>query len=185
VLDAASRLFAEHGWAATTVATIAGEAGTSIETVYAGFGSKPALLSAAIDAALVGDDRPTPMLDRHEFATLGAGSRLKRLETAAHLVAVIHARSVPLLRALQEAACSDETAASRWQRYEHDRHVVIAAGLERVAGHDVAPRVVDAVWAVAGPELFAKLVLDRGWAISDYEEWLAGTCRALLAEKAP
>ena len=34
VLRAARRLFLEHGFAATTMATVAGSAGVSVETVY-------------------------------------------------------------------------------------------------------------------------------------------------------
>jgi len=53
VLSAATRLFIERGWAATTLAAVAAEAGTAVETVYSAFGSKSGLLIAAIDVAIV------------------------------------------------------------------------------------------------------------------------------------
>ena len=74
VLCAATRLFIERGWAATTLAAVAAEAGTAVETFYSAFGSKSGLLIAAIDVAIVGDDDETPLVDRPEFTTLGAGS---------------------------------------------------------------------------------------------------------------
>src|SRR5262249_17335707 len=104
VLAAAARLFAQRGWAATTLAMVAAEAGTAVETIYAGVGSKAQLLCQTIDAALVGDDAPLPFVARTEFTGLGSGRPAARLAAAAQLVAVTHARSVRLLRALQEAA---------------------------------------------------------------------------------
>jgi AcrR family transcriptional regulator len=180
VLAAASRLFTQRGWAATTIAAVAAQAGTAVETVYAGFGSKSGLLTAAIDVALVGDDQPVPLAKRPQYAQLGVGDGWERLAAAAHLVAVIHERSVPLLRALQEAAASDPAAAVRWQRYEADRRAEIARGLGLVLGRRAADRLVDAVWAIASPEVFAKLVLDRGWSLRSYERWLVDTVTALL-----
>ena len=47
VLGACRALFGERGWAATGVRDIAGEAGVSVETVYATLGGKVALLTEA------------------------------------------------------------------------------------------------------------------------------------------
>src|SRR5215207_4504963 len=51
VLAAAVQLFGERGWAATGMREVARAAGVSVETVYAGFGSKSDLLMAALDVA--------------------------------------------------------------------------------------------------------------------------------------
>jgi AcrR family transcriptional regulator len=61
VIAAATRLFSERGWASTTLAAIAAEAGTAIETIYSGFASKMGLLLAAIDVAIAGDDDNRPV----------------------------------------------------------------------------------------------------------------------------
>jgi AcrR family transcriptional regulator len=180
VLAAATRLFTRLGWAATTIGAVATEADVAIETVYAGFGSKSGLLTAVIDTALAGDDEPVPLADRPEYARLGPGSPQERMRAAAQLVAGIHDRSVPLLRALQEAAASDPGAAARWERYEADRRTEIRRGLELVLGRRAGERTVDAAWAISGPEVFAKLVLDRGWPVRSYARWLAGSVEALV-----
>ena len=44
VLDTAQRLFLEEGYAATTITSIAGDAGVSVETIYKAFGGKPGLV---------------------------------------------------------------------------------------------------------------------------------------------
>lgn len=162
------------------MAAVAARAGTAVETVYAGFGSKAGLLTAAIDAALVGDDGPTPLAERPEFTSLGSGDLATRLHSGAALIAAIHARSVPLLRALQEAAAGDLVAADRWQRYEQDRSATIALGLKLTTGRRPAQRVTDAVWALASPEVFGKLVLDRGWSTRAYRRWLVAVVTAQL-----
>src|SRR3954469_18835478 len=46
ILEAAERLFAERGYAATTMAAIAGEAGVAVKTVYLAFETKAGLLRA-------------------------------------------------------------------------------------------------------------------------------------------
>src|SRR5262249_56253955 len=97
-------VFGERGWAGTTLAAVAAEAGTVVETIYAGFGSKAGLLIAAIDVAIVGDDDKTPLVERAEFAALGVGSRAKRLTAAAQIITRALARAVPLMGALQEAS---------------------------------------------------------------------------------
>jgi AcrR family transcriptional regulator len=54
ILDVAQRQFLERGYAATTVASIAGEAGVSVETVYKAFGGKAELVGAIYERGLIG-----------------------------------------------------------------------------------------------------------------------------------
>src|SRR4051812_34471728 len=54
VVDAARRLFLRDGFAATTIARIAADAGVSEETVYKTFGNKVGLVRAIRDGALAG-----------------------------------------------------------------------------------------------------------------------------------
>jgi AcrR family transcriptional regulator len=68
VLRAAVTLFAERGYAATTIRSVAAKAKVSVPTVETLFGTKARLLKATIDVAIAGDDEPVPMLDR-DWAT--------------------------------------------------------------------------------------------------------------------
>src|SRR6185436_2535194 len=54
VIDASRRLFLRDGFARTTVARIAADAGVSEETVYKTFGNKIALVRAIREQALAG-----------------------------------------------------------------------------------------------------------------------------------
>lgn len=179
VMAAAARVFAERGWSAT-MGTLAAEAGTAVETIYSGFGSKVGLLIAAIDAAIVGDDDPTVLADRPEFADLATGTPSRRLHAGVAVITRALVRTVPLMSVLQEAAASDSKAAARLEQYESDRHATVAAGIALVAGRQVADDVADSIWAIAGPEVFVKLTRDRGWSVERYQAWLAVVFGAML-----
>jgi len=177
---AACRLFGERGWAGTTLAAVAAEAGTAVETVYSGFGSKAGLLVAAIDAAIAGDDGETPLAEQAQFASLGTGGRAERLSAAARIITQALVRAVPLMKALQEAAAGEETARARLERYETDRRATVAAGLGLILGRPAPESLVDSLWALAGPEVFTKLTGDRRWTLERYEGWLVDTAAAIL-----
>ena len=76
VLGAATRLFTERGWAGTTLAAVAAEAGTAVETGLSGFRIEVGLLIAAIDVAIVGDDAEEPLVERPESLGLAWGNAL-------------------------------------------------------------------------------------------------------------
>jgi AcrR family transcriptional regulator len=180
VLAAATRLFTERGWAGTTLAAVAAEAGTAVETVYSAFGSKSGLLIAAIDVAIVGDDDEMALVERTEFASLGTGDRADRLVAAAQIITRALVRAVPLMGALQEASASDGASKARLDAYETDRRGVILVGLELLLGKPAPDYLVDSMWALAGPEVFSKLTNERGWAVGSYERWLVETATALI-----
>src|SRR5690349_11330069 len=60
VIAAAARLFAEDGYAATSIDAIAAAAGVSRATVFASVGGKAKLLKTALDVAIVGDEQTAP-----------------------------------------------------------------------------------------------------------------------------
>ena len=58
VLNAARRRFLKDGYAATTVASIAADAGVSVETLSKAFGGKPGLVRALGEAGRAGGGPP-------------------------------------------------------------------------------------------------------------------------------
>lgn len=180
VLEAATRLFGERGWAATGMRDVAREAGVSVETVYAGFGSKSDLLMAAIDVAVVGDAEPVPLDQRDEFSALGRGSREQRLRAAARLATEIHRRTAGLNAALREAAASDPELDRLMRGREENRHANVAAALALVTGRPAAAEQRDAVWAVLDVGVFRLLTDLRGWSVLQYETWVAAALDRLL-----
>jgi AcrR family transcriptional regulator len=181
VLRAASRLFSDSGWARTTLAAIAEDAGVSVETIYKGFGSKKALLRAAMDVAVVGDAEPIPYAEREEFASLGEGTLPERLARGIRIVAVINERSAGIWQAIVEAASADEEVA-RWRvELEENRLVDTRRSIERVLGRKVDDNLIALLWVLYSPETYRKLVVDSGLSLADYESLLIDATNRLYA----
>lgn len=180
IVKAAITLFRDRGWAATTLPMVAAQAGTAVDTIYSAFGSKSGLLMEAIDLAIAGDDDPTAMVDRPELAEFATGTRIDRLRTGVHFTVGVYERSVPILRALQEAAASDEAARARLTQYDEDRRNVMIAGLALILDHPAPEDLVDAIWALVSPEVFTMLITGRGWSVADAEAWLVTMCSAAI-----
>jgi AcrR family transcriptional regulator len=180
IIDAALALFSDQGWAATTLSMIASEAGTSVDTIYAVFGTKSAVMMEAVEIAIVGDDGEVAMADRPDFARFAEGTRSERIHTGVHYTVGVFRRSVPMLRALQEAAASDDAARVRLSRYDADRRNLTATGLTLILGTEPSEDVVDAVWALISPEVFTHLTAGRGWSIKKTEAWLVEMSTAAL-----
>src|SRR5881275_1020408 len=61
ILDAAQKLFEEQGYAATSMAAIAREAGVALKTVYLAFETKSGLLRALWHLRVRGDEQAAPV----------------------------------------------------------------------------------------------------------------------------
>ena len=106
----ARRLFLERGYAGTTLAAIAAEAGLSVETVFKGFGNKPGLVKAVFDVSIVGDDEPVPLMERDKI-------RRMRAEADPHRGLRMYYTSAEFyeLLAIQRAGRSNDSA-NGWPR---------------------------------------------------------------------
>ena len=180
VIEAATRLFLDAGYGATSIDAIAQAAGVSRATVFATVGSKPALLKTAYDVAIVGDDEPIPLPERPESRAVRAEPDPRRyLERYAHLVMPLLARVAPMYEAVRGAASADPEVRPVWDKLQAERrlgaaHIVedIAAkgGLRRGADREA---LADAVWVLIEPGPYHQLVNGRGWTAERYEAWLA------------
>src|SRR5215217_6701235 len=172
VIAAAIELFGTAGWAGTTLTALAARAGVSVETVYAGFGSKKNVLRTAMEAAVVGDVEPIPFAEREVFTRFGRGSREARVRAAAEVATDIHERSAGVWRALVEAASGDGEVESWRTELERGRRLDIGRSFGLVFGAELDSGLLDLLWALMGPEVYFKLVHDAGWSREDYERYL-------------
>ena len=179
VLREASRLFSESGWAGTTLAAIADEAGVSVETIYNGFGSKKALLREAMGVAVVGDTEPIPWAERPEFTALGEGTLTERTARGIATVTVIHERSAGIWQAIVEAASSDPEVDEWRLEMEGLRRTDVRRALELMLGEKIDEAVLTMLWVLYSPEVYRKLVGDEGLSREAYEELLIDASRRL------
>jgi AcrR family transcriptional regulator len=187
VIDAATRLFVQQGYAATTIRAIAAEARVSLPTVELLFGTKAQLLHVVIDVAVAGDDEPVPVLSRAWAADAQSARDLADFLSAVALVlSEAQARSAGVLLAAYEAAATDPDIQLLILDREAQRErttdwivdgVVKRAGLR--SGLDRAG-AVDTVWMLMDPVVFSRLTRHRGWSPDRYASWFADSVTRLL-----
>jgi AcrR family transcriptional regulator len=180
VIRAAMALFPETGWAGTTLASIADEAGVSVETIYNGFASKKGLLRAAMDAAVVGDTEPVPFIERPEYLQLGEGTLDERVARGANVVATTHERSAGLWQAIVEAASADEEVAAWRLELEQARRIDVGRSIALVLGRHPDEQLITMLWVLYSPETYLKLVHDAGFTREEYEAFLVEASTRLI-----
>ena len=111
IVAAASKLFVEDGYGATTIDAVAEAAGVSRKTVFTAVGGKLDLLKVALDWAVAGDDRPVAVADRGEMRQIMAeDDAVVLLRGCARVIVAITGRAAGLAQALEVAAGMDPAA---------------------------------------------------------------------------
>jgi AcrR family transcriptional regulator len=181
VLDAASRLFAERGWAGTGMRDVARAAAVSVETVYATFGSKAGLLKSTLEIAVAGDDEQVPMADRPVYTAIGTGRTTgDRIEMSARLIAGINERSCRLARAIRQGATTDDTLAAVVAELEGQRRRSLADVASLIMGTHPDPGQIDELWVQTGDQVYALLVDECRWSRVRYRSWLIDRIEEIL-----
>ena len=180
VLDAARTLFLERGYGATTIEGISSASEIPQATIYRLFSSKNGILKALLDTSVAGDDEPVPVAERSHVRPLLDATRPE--DSLARLAAVsvdINTRTAPIYRILVSAASSDADAAAildELTRQRQEGQGRVATALARAKALRTGLRARDAgdvIHALASPELYHLLVIDRAWSPERYERWLA------------
>src|SRR5215211_7849313 len=191
ILEAAQRLFERQGYAATTMAAIAAEAGVALKTVYVAFETKSGLLRALWHLLLRGDEEDVPVGDRRWYReVIEEPDPERQVRLTAHNSAAVKRRAADLMRVIRDAAAADPDIDALWRRiqsdfYDNQRRIVEALHARKALrpGLDVA-RAADIVWTLNHPDLWHLLVGERGWAPKRYEQWLGNTICAQLLDSA-
>lgn len=186
VVEAARALFLERGYAATTIEAISAESDTPQATVYRLFASKLGILKAVLDVSIGGDDQAVAVADRPQVrALLADDDPRSQVAGFAALLRGLMQRAAPMHRILADAARSDEDAAellAEIARQRQSGQERIARSLARTKSLRAGLRerdAADVIHALASPEVYGLLVLDRGWSGERYETWV----RDLLTEQ--
>jgi AcrR family transcriptional regulator len=182
VIRAATALFRDTGWAGTTLAAIAEEAGVSVETIYNGFGSKKGLLRASMDAAVVGDTEPIPFAERPEFHALGEGPLDERIARGVDVVTATHERSAGVWQAIVEAASADEEVDAWRRELEQGRRIDVGRSAALVIGAEPDDHLATLLWVLYSPETYLKLVHDAGFSREEYQAFLVEASKRLLPD---
>lgn len=183
IVAAATDLFVAKGYVATSLAQVAEAAGVARPTVFAAFGSKPALLKQVLDEVLAGDDEPVPVAQRPWFTPVwDATTAGDVLDAYADVCLLIARRAARLFETVRRAADDTDEVARLWETVRANRRAGATAVVNRVATLVTldTDNATDVLWLLNDPGLYADLVFDRGWPESRFRDWLADTMRALV-----
>lgn len=179
IVEAARRLFAERGYVGTTMEDIAEEAGVAVQTVYAGFGSKRAVLSRLVQVSVVGDDEPVPLLDRAEpQGVLREVDQRRQIALFAKDISRIMERVSPVFEVMRTAAPTEPEIAALLgdllrKRLEGLRFFVNALARNgRLRSGVTRTQAAETVWALSSPEVYRLFTVSLGWSRNRYEAWL-------------
>jgi AcrR family transcriptional regulator len=187
VIEAAKRLFIEHGYPATTIEAIAEAAEVSLPTLYRLFGSKRALLAAVLDTSFGGDDQPIGFAARPAVrAARAEPDPAKMVDAFARIIRELMERSSAIQHVLATAAQVDPEAAEllaeiRRQRHTGQSRIVAALDARDALDPDLdKTEAADIVYALLSPEVHRILTVERDWPADRYERWIARSLSTLL-----
>jgi AcrR family transcriptional regulator len=188
ILAAAKRRFEEHGYAATTVAEIAAEAGVATKTVYLAFESKGGVLRALWNLLLRGEQDDRPIAEQAWYReVLENPDPERQLRLNARNSAQAKLRISSILEVIRSAAAADPEIDVLWQRIQSDyranQRAIVESLSQRQAlspGLDLE-HAADVLWTINHPNTWQLLVVQRGWTPAQYEQWSGdAACRELL-----
>jgi AcrR family transcriptional regulator len=166
---------------------IADAAGVSRKTVFTSVGGKVEALKLAIDWAIAGDDEPVPLLERPlvQAGLLEPDARRILTDYARH-IREVHCRIAPLDAVVQaasgvEPALRDLAEQARGQRLRGMQVLAqVLADRGALKPPLTASEAADTLWVFNDPALYQRLVVERSWAESRYEQWLTGVLISVL-----
>jgi AcrR family transcriptional regulator len=187
ILEAAQRLFLKQGYAATTMAAIANEAGVALKTVYLAFETKNGVLRALWHATLRGGDGDVPVAEQPWYQeTLTEPDPERQLRLNARNSRLGKERVAAVGEMIRHGAAAGEPElAALWSRIQSEYHENQRLIVESLAGKQAlaldADRAADVLWTINHPNTWQLLVGERGWTPDQYEQWAADTaCDQLL-----
>jgi AcrR family transcriptional regulator len=190
ILAAARRRFLDDGFASTTIASIASDAGVSVDTVYKTFGGKPGLVREICVRALAGQGPAHAESRSDTLQTTEPDPRII-MRGIGRLTAEVAPRIAPILLLIRDAASADsgmaelklEMEAQRLERMTHN------AGNLANAGHlrpDVSVETAaEIMWTYSSPELYELLVINRGWPVERFGTFVGDALGAAIIEPPP
>jgi AcrR family transcriptional regulator len=187
IIAAAGKLFAECGYTGTTIEDIAQEAGCAVQSVYAIFGNKRAILTRLVEVSVGGDEAPIPILERPEpQAVRHERDQRRQLQLFAQGIADIMARMRPIFEILRTAAKTEPEIAALLQQLLDERLQNMIQFVAWVAANEPLRQGLDieaageTVWLLTSAEVYHLLIVDRRWGRERYVQWLSATLIALL-----
>ena len=189
IVAAARQRFLDDGFTATTIATIAADAGATVDTIYKSFGGKAGLLRAMCEDALKGEGS-IQAEQRSDAMQASEADPRRMLRGLGTLTTEVAPRIAPLLLLLSSAAEADSAMAQLRADFDAARLArmtqvvqILASKTQLRPGLSVE-EAAEIMWVYSSPELYGLLVLTRGWRPERFGEFVGESLvDALLGER--
>ena len=177
IAAAARRLFGTDGYGATSMETIAREAGVATRTVYAAFGTKREILSFICE-------RWIEEASARELAgqVLGEPDPIRRLRGAAHWLRVLYSAGFDVVLIFEAATDESPETRALLRSKLAGRNEVMDAMIASLQGQLAVPLAqAQAMYrALAAAGVYRELVQESGWSPEDFERWVGDTLQRNL-----
>lgn len=191
ILRAAHVEFVVHGFHGATIAAIARRAGVAAQTVYFVFHTKSALISAVIDAAVMGDDEPVPPEETPWFAAmLAEPDPAQCIRMFVRGAGIAYERAAAVSEVLRAAALTDEEVRATHQHHERLRQAAYRRVVEVLAQKGdlrdglTIDTATDVFLTVYGDSTYTLLRTERGWSHGQVVDWLCDVLPGILLNDA-
>jgi AcrR family transcriptional regulator len=190
IATAAGRLFAERGYAATSIEEIAAAAAVGRATVFSSVGGKPELLKEAYRLAVRGPANANTALGQQPRSRRisAEADAYKLLAGYAGVMVEVGRRLAPLYEAIRAAAHADRDARELWHLITKERRTAATGIVRRLAERDALLHSLDQqsagdiLWVLNDPGLYQLLVTQRRWTQRRFRSWLIHTMQTQLLE---
>lgn len=179
ITAAARKLFSTRGYTGTAIDAIAHEAGVAVQTVYAVFGTKSAILESVFDAMEHEAD-----LDAVKTA-LSTGSVQAQRDALAKFQTQLYVKAADVIAAARAAGDSNPGLRTIYrkgmERHRFGMKMTVGAWSKAGAlrkGLSLAD-AADNLAAITSYTLFSELK-DSGWTPRKYEAWLVDSINRLI-----
>ena len=185
IIEAAERRFLADGYAATSVAAVAGDAQVSVDSIYKSFGGKAGLIRAIYDRALEGRG-PIPAEQRSDRIQAEEPDPRRIIEAWGRFVTEIAPRGAPIVLLIRNAAATDNELQSLLEQVDADRLQRMTENAARLhsAGHlrrgVTVAAAADILWTYSAPELYELLVMRRRMPLRRYGKFVSDAMIAAL-----
>jgi AcrR family transcriptional regulator len=192
ILTAATELFRQNGYAATTLAAVARAAEVGERTVYVRFGTKGALFKRVVDVAVAGNTGRTSVSEQtRQRPAMTAPTATERITDFNHMGRMIMERTGELFAVAQEAAATEPLIEQSWQAGRAGTRHGVREFWIAMAQDGLLPESADIDWladtttVLSEPETYLLIGKVFGWDLDRYEQWLAQSFVRLASAATP
>lgn len=188
IIEAAHTEFVANGFHGTTMAAVAKRAGVAAQTIYFVFHTKPELISAVIDFAVMGGDDPSGIPQETDWwqAMVEERRAAEALRIFVRGSGALFERASAISEVLRRSALTDDEVRRTYEHHEHLRRegfaevmALLAKKGKLRAGLDVNG-ATDVFMTVYSDATYYAMTVEHGWSHDRYIEWACDVLPTLL-----